>query len=76
MLMTCFQFQGLVGACGGALSLYLGNKCSTESEAFINTLSPSPLSGVALAMLFELFELILDLIENIYNARNINKNKI
>ena len=73
MLMTCFQFQGLVGACGGALSLYLGNKCSTETEAFINT---SHLSGVALAMLFELFELILDLIENIYNARNINKTKI
>ena len=73
MHMTCFQFQGLVGACGGALSLYLGNTCSNETEAFINT---SPLSGVALAMLFELFELILDLIENIYNARNINKNKI
>ena len=73
MHMTCFQFQGLVGACGGALSLYLGNTCSNETEAFINT---SHLSGVALAMLFELFELILDLIENIYNARNINKNKI
>ena len=74
MLMTCFQFQGLVGACGGALSLYLGNKCSTEIQAFINTPLTSP--GVALAMLFELFELILDLIENIYNARNINKTKI
>ena len=74
MHMTCFQFQGLVGACGGALSLYLGNTCPTETEAFINTLLT--LSGVALAMLFELFELILDLIENIYNARNINKNKI
>ena len=73
MHMTCFQFQGLVGACGGALSLYLGNTCSNETEAFINT---PHLSGVALAMLFELFELILDLIENIYNARNINKTKI
>ena len=63
----------MVGALGGALSLYLGE---TYFHLYLKALKMfciSNLSGIALALLFELCEFFMDIIEAIFDSHLIKK---
>ena len=64
----------MIGALGGALSLYLGeayNSFQGSYQVFWNLNLP----GIAIAMLFELIELFMDIMDATFDSHHIN-NKV